>query len=130
MSNILPNLHYTKDHEWARLDHDGTVAIGITDYAQEALGEIVYVEVPSTGTEVTKEEAFGVVESTKSVSDLVAPVSGNVLEANKIPVDNPEVCNEDPYEEGWLIKIKPSDPSELDDLMDADEYEEYVGSIA
>ena len=130
MSKILPELHYTKDHEWARLEHDGSVVVGITDYAQESLGEIVYVDVPSKGTDVTKEEAFGVIESTKSVSDLLAPVSGEIAAQNTIVADSPEVCNEDPYEEGWLVKITPDDPSDLDDLMTADEYEDFVGSLS
>jgi glycine cleavage system H protein len=130
MSNIPEDLHYTREHEWARVDADGNVVIGITDYAQSSLGEIVYVELPEVGDGVTREEAFGVVESTKSVSDLLAPISGNVTETNGIPVDNPEVCNEDPYAEGWMVKIEPLDPSELDTLMGADEYEEYVSGLS
>ncbi len=130
MSNIPEDLHYTREHEWARVDSNGNVVIGITDYAQSSLGEIVYVELPEVGDSVTREEAFGVVESTKSVSDLLAPISGNVTETHGIPVENPEVCNEDPYEDGWMLKIEPIDPGELDQLMGADEYEEYVSGLS
>jgi len=126
MSNIPQELLYTKEHEWAKTEPGKVVAIGVTDHAQDLLGEIVYVELPEVNTEVTKDETFGVIESTKSVSDLYAPISGIVTEVNAIAVDGPEVVNEDPYEEGWLIKIQPSDPAELDDLMTADQYETFV----
>lgn len=128
MSNIPNELLYTKEHEWAKTEPGKVVAIGVTDHAQDQLGEIVYVELPEVGAEVTKDEAFGVIESTKSVSDLYAPISGTVEAVNSIAVDGPEVVNEDPYEEGWLIKIAPSDAAELDDLMTADEYEAFVES--
>ncbi|HLE25701.1 MAG TPA: glycine cleavage system protein GcvH [Thermodesulfobacteriota bacterium] len=118
-------LKYTKEHEWARVEDD-IVIIGITDYAQDALGEIVYIELPSEGDEVTKGETFGAVESTKSVSDLFAPISGEVVEVNEALLDSPEAINEDPYGEGWMVKVKPYDPSELDDLMDSDEYTEFI----
>ena len=126
MSNIPQELLYTKEHEWAKTEPGKVVSIGVTDHAQDLLGEIVYVELPEVNTEVTKDETFGVIESTKSVSDLYAPVSGIVTEVNSIVVDGPEVVNEDPYEEGWLIKIQPSDAAELDDLMTADQYETFV----
>ena len=126
MSNIPSELKYTKEHEWAKTEQGKVVSIGVTDHAQDLLGEIVYVELPEVNTEVTKDETFGVIESTKSVSDLYAPVSGIVTEVNSIVVDGPEVVNEDPYEEGWLIKIQPSDAAELDDLMTADQYETFV----
>ncbi|MER3445481.1 MAG: glycine cleavage system protein H [Candidatus Dadabacteria bacterium] len=125
MVEILDELKYTKEHEWVRLEDD-LVVIGITDYAQDALGEIVYIELPSEGDEVTKGNPFGAVESTKSVSDLYAPISGEVVEVNEALLDSPEVINEDPYGEGWMIKVKPYDVGEIQDLMDSDEYTEFV----
>jgi len=125
MVEIPEVLKYTKEHEWARVEDD-IVIIGITDYAQDALGEIVYIELPSEGDEVTKGETFGAVESTKSVSDLYAPISGEVVEVNEALLDAPEAINEDPYGEGWMVKVKPYDPSELEDLMDSDEYTEFI----
>ena len=119
------HFRYTKEHEWTRLEDD-LVVIGITDYAQDALGEIVYIELPSEGDEITKGNPFGAVESTKSVSDLYAPVSGEVVEVNETLLDSPEAINEDPYGEGWMIKVKPYDAGELQDLMDSDEYSEFV----
>jgi glycine cleavage system H protein len=125
MVEILEELKYTREHEWARLEDD-LVVIGITDYAQDALGEIVYIELPSEGDEITKGNPFGAVESTKSVSDLYAPVSGEVVEVNEALLDSPEAINEDPYGEGWMIKVKPYDIGELQDLMDSDEYTEFI----
>lgn len=125
MVEIPEVLKYTKEHEWARVEDD-IVIIGITDYAQDALGEIIYIELPSEGDEVTKGETFGAVESTKSVSDLYAPISGEVVEVNEALLDSPEAINEDPYGEGWMVKVKPYDPSELEDLMDSDEYTEFI----
>jgi glycine cleavage system H protein len=119
------DLKYSKEHEWARPEPDGLV-VGITDYAQESLGEIVYVELPDEGSKVSHGEAFGVVESTKAVSDLYAPVSGTVVEVNDTLLDNPELINEDPYEDGWLIRIDMSDQSELDKLLDAAEYANFI----
>ena len=119
------DLKYSTEHEWARLENDGLV-VGITDYAQESLGEIVYVELPDEGSKVSQGEAFGVVESTKAVSDLYAPVSGTVEEVNDTLLDNPELINEDPYEDGWLIRIAISDESELDKLMDAAGYARFL----
>jgi glycine cleavage system H protein len=119
------DLKYTKEHEWARLE-EGLVVIGITSYAQDALGEIVYVELPSEGDEITKGDPFGGVESTKSVSDLYAPLSGEVVEVNEALLDSPETINEDPYGAGWMIKVRPYDLSELEDLMDHEEYAEYI----
>ena len=123
--DVPKDLRYTKEHEWARLDGD-TVVVGITDYAQDSLGDVVYVELPEEGSEVSKDEPFGVVESVKAVSDLYAPISGNVVEVNDALVDSPEVINEDPYGEAWMIRIEPSDPSELDDLLSAEDYEKHV----
>jgi glycine cleavage system H protein len=125
MVEIPEVLKYTKEHEWARVEDD-LVIIGITDYAQDALGEIVYIELPSEGDEVTKGEPFGAVESTKSVSDLYAPISGEVVEVNEALLDSPEAINEDPYGEGWMVKVKPYDFGELEDLMDSDEYSDFI----
>ena len=119
------DLKYTKEHEWVLVE--GKVAtVGITDFAQDQLGDIVFVELPAVGDKVSKEDAFGVVESVKAVSDIYAPVSGKVLEVNDDLPDNPEMVNEDAYGDGWMIKIEMSDPEELQDLMSAAEYEEYV----
>lgn len=119
------DLKYSKEHEWARIENDGVV-VGITDYAQENLGEIVYVELPEEGSQVSSAEAFGVVESTKAVSDLYAPVSGTVTEVNDTLIDNPELINEDPYEDGWMIRIAMSDERELGKLLDAAQYAKFI----
>jgi glycine cleavage system H protein len=119
------DLKYTKEHEWLLVE--GTTAIvGITDYAQDRLGDVVYVELPAVGDKVSKEDAFGVVESVKAVSDVYAPVSGKVLEVNDDLPDNPNMINEDPYGDGWLIKVEMNDPEEVAELMTAEEYKEYV----
>ncbi|HXR36862.1 MAG TPA: glycine cleavage system protein GcvH [Candidatus Binataceae bacterium] len=124
---IPAGLKYSKEHEWVATEE--TVAtIGITDYAQDQLGEIVYVELPAVGDKISKDDAFGVVESVKAVSDIYAPVSGTVVEVNQELPESPEMINEDPYGDGWLVKVKVSDPSELDDLLDHDEYEELVAA--
>lgn len=123
--NFPANLKYTKDHEWIRVD--GEVAyVGITDYAQSELGEIVYVDITTEGETVAKEEVFGTIEAVKTVSDLFMPVSGEVIEANAELDDKPELVNEDVYGNGWLIKIALSDPSELDELLSAAEYEQLI----
>jgi glycine cleavage system H protein len=119
------NLKYHKEHDWARIEGDVAV-LGVTDYAQESLGDIVYIELPEVGAEVSAGTSYAEIESVKAVSDVYAPVSGTVLEANEEVVDAPELINESPYEDGWLIKIKLSDPSEADDLMTAEEYEEML----
>jgi len=121
------DLKYTKEHEWARLS-DGRITVGITDYAQDALGEVVFLELPEVGADVSKEDAFGVIESVKAANDLFAPVSGRVVEVNATVVDSPEMVNTDPYGEGWLIVVEPSDLAELDELMTSKEYAEYVRS--
>ena len=119
------DLKYSKEHEWIRVK--GNVAIvGITDYAQDQLGDIVMVELPGEGEVVTKDDAFGVVESVKSVSDVFAPVSGKVMESNDPLADSPGVINEDCYGEGWLVRIEMSDPADLNDLMDAKAYEAFL----
>ncbi len=118
-------LRYTREHEWALVEGN-TVTVGITDYAQDSLGDIVYLELPEEGTEVESHEPFGVIESVKAVSDLYAPVTGRVIEVNKDLVDQPEIINEDPYGEGWMIKIEMDDPSELDELLTAEEYRRFI----
>ncbi len=125
MANVVEELKYTNDHEWAHEEGE-VLVIGITDYAQDSLGEIVYIELPSEGDEITKGDPFGAVESTKAVSDLYAPVSGDVVEVNEALLDSPEIINSDPYGEGWMIKVKVYDPGELGDLMDFDGYTDFV----
>ncbi|HXF57080.1 MAG TPA: glycine cleavage system protein GcvH [Actinomycetota bacterium] len=119
------DLRYTEQHEWARKEGN-LVRVGITDYAQDQLGDIVYVEIPEVGTEVRAGEPLGEVESTKSVSEVYAPVSGRVVERNELLADSPEVVNEDPYGDGWMVLIEPSDPGELDELMDAERYRSFI----
>lgn len=124
--NIPSELKYTKDHEWIRVE--GEVAtVGITDFAQGELGDIVFVEIETEGETLDREETFGSVEAVKTVSDLFMPVSGEVLEFNEEIESSPELVNEDPYGKGWMVKIKLSDASELEDLLDASAYEELVG---
>jgi glycine cleavage system H protein len=119
------DLKYTREHEWVLID--GSIAtIGITDHAQHELGDVVFVELPAVGDRVEKTEAFGVVESTKAVSDVYAPLSGEVTEINDDLPDNPELINEDPYGDGWMIKIAVGDAADLDDLMSAEEYRKFV----
>ncbi len=119
------DLRYTREHEWARRK-GARVVVGITDFAQDQLGDVVYVELPDVGDPVKKGESCGVVESTKAVSELFAPMTGKVVEVNDPLSDAPETINEDPYEEGWMIVIEPSDPKELDALMDAKTYRAFV----
>ncbi|CAK7084226.1 MAG: Glycine cleavage system H protein [Parabacteroides sp.] len=123
--NFPADLKYTKDHEWIRVE--GNVGyVGITDYAQSELGEIVYVDITTEGETVEKEEVFGTIEAVKTVSDLFMPISGEVIEANAELDDKPELVNEDVYGNGWLIKISISDPAELDELLSAAEYEQLI----
>ncbi len=117
---------YTKEHEWARPNGDGTVTMGVTDYAQELLTDVVYVELPAMGRKAKQMQPIAVVESVKSVSDIFAPVSGEVTEVNKTLEATPELINKDAFGEGWIAKIKMDDPSELDGLMTAEGYEEYI----
>ncbi len=122
---VLAGLKYSKEHEWVALE--GQIAtIGITDQAQDRLGEIVYVELPGVGKKISKDDPFGIIESVKAASDIYAPVSGTVVEVNEDLPESPQVINEDPYGDGWLIKVRISDASELDDLMGDKEYEEMV----
>ena len=123
--NFPADLKYTKDHEWIRVDGD-VAYVGITDYAQGELGEIVFVDITTEGEVVAKEEVFGTIEAVKTAPDLSMPVSGEVIEANAELDDKPELVNEDVYGNGWLIKISVSDPSELDELMSAAEYEQMI----
>ena len=120
--NIPSDLKFTKDHEWIRIEGDEAI-IGITDFAQRELGDIVFVEIETEGEELDQEEVFGTVEAVKTVSDLFMPISGEVIEFNEKLETNPEVVNEDPYGEGWMIKIRVSDENELNELLSADEYE-------
>lgn len=123
------DLKYTREHEWVSID--GSVAtIGITDHAQEQLGDVVFVELPTVGDRVEKADAFGVVESTKAVSDVYAPLSGEVAEVNDDLPDNPELINEDPYGDGWMVKITLGDKADLEDLMTADEYRKFIEDAA
>ena len=122
---IPKDLKYSREHEWVRVEGD-TAVIGITDHAQEQLGEIVYLELPQKGEHLDKEEAFGVVESTKAVSDIYAPISGNVLEINSELVGDPGRLNKDPYEDGWLVKVKIEDKKDFDDLMSSKEYADFL----
>ncbi|MGH2739196.1 MAG: glycine cleavage system protein GcvH [Actinomycetota bacterium] len=122
-----PNeLRYTKEHEWADLDEENLVRVGISDFAQDALGDVVYVDLPDEGTEVRAGDAFGEVESTKSVSDLFSPVSGRVVARNTRLADAPQLVNEDPYGDGWMVIIEMSEPSELEALLEADAYRKLV----
>ncbi len=124
--NIPQNLKYTKDHEWVLVEGD-VATIGITDFAQGELGDIVYVEIETEGEVLSQEEVFGSVEAVKTVSDLFMPISGEIIEFNGALESSPEVVNSDPYGDGWMIKVKVSDPSELDSLMDAAAYSELIG---
>lgn len=123
--NVPDNLKYTKEHEWVRIE-DNCVYIGITDHAQEQLGDIVFVELPDEGTTLEKTASFGVVESVKAVSDVYAPLSGKVVETNEALTENPESVNEDCYGEGWLIKLELNDKDELNQLMDPTQYEAFI----
>ena len=125
MSHVPDDLRYTADHEWARQE-DGRVRIGITDYAQDALGDVVFVQLPEPGTSVQAGESFSEVESTKSVSDIYAPVAGVVAEVNAELTDTPQRLNDDPYGEGWICVIEPSDPSAFGQLLDADGYRKLI----
>ncbi|MBN2427200.1 MAG: glycine cleavage system protein GcvH [Deltaproteobacteria bacterium] len=122
---IPEELKFTEDHEWVLVEDD-IVTVGITDFAQESLGDIVFVELPNVGAKVDAGKAFGVVESVKAVSDVYAPISGQVVEINEELPDAPEVINTSPYEDGWMVKIKVEDLADLDDLMDANAYQEFL----
>jgi glycine cleavage system H protein len=123
---IPEDLRYTENHEWVRMEPDGTVTIGITDYAQDALGDVVFVDLPEVGRATEAGEVFAEVESTKSVNDVYAPVAGTVASANALLVDAPETINDDPYGEGWFVKLEPSGDVHLDELMDGDAYRGFT----
>ncbi len=129
--NVPENLKYTNEHEWVSVDEDGNVVIGITDFAQSELGELVYVEVDTVGDTVEKDEVFGTVEAVKTTSDLFMPIDGEILEFNpdldENEGDEPGLINSDPYGKGWVVKAKPTDPSQLESLLSAEEYKEMIG---
>ena len=126
MMNVPEDLKYTKDHEWVRVEGD-YVVVGITDFAQKELGDIVYVDVDTEGDTIEQEEVFGSVEAVKTVSDLMMPVSGEIVTFNEVLEDEPELVNSDPYGRGWMIKVLVSDFTELDSLLSADQYKELIG---
>ena len=121
------DLRYSREHEWARSEN-GRVRVGITDFAQDALGDVVYVDLPEPGTQVSAGQPFGEVESTKSVSDVYAPVSGTIVERNGALEEKPELVNEQPYGDGWLVAIEPSAPADLEELLDSNAYKEHTSS--
>jgi len=123
MSEIPTDLRYTSSHEWVRLEEDGTVTIGISDHAQEALGDIVFVELPEVDSTIAQGDACCVVESVKAASDIYMPISGEVVDTNQALVDEPEIINTSPYDNGWIFKIKPADEDDIEQLMDASSYE-------
>lgn len=124
--NVPENLQYTEEHEWVGIEDD-VATIGITDYAQSELGDIVFIELPSVGDTITKGDSFGTIEAVKAVSDLFAPISGEVLEVNEDLSDTPEKINESPYDEGWMIRVRIDDESELETLLSADAYSDVIG---
>lgn len=128
MSDIRKELKYLSSHEWARVEEDGTVTIGITDHAQDALGDVVYVETPEVGSRVVLGEEAGTVESVKAASDIYSLVSGEVIAVNDALEESPEIVNSSPYDEGWFFRVKPDDLAELDEAMDASEYREMLES--
>ena len=130
MSEIPVELKYTKSHEWVRQEDDGSVIVGITAHAQDLLGDMVYVEVPEPDTKASAEEAVAVVESVKAASDVYCPINGEITEGNEALADAPELVNNDPFGEGWIMRIQPDDVAELDQLMDADAYAEMIAEEA
>jgi glycine cleavage system H protein len=129
MSDVPENLKFTKDHEWLVQDNDISFVVGITDHAQDSLGDVTFVELPEIGTSFSRGEVFGVVESVKAASDLYMPVGGEILEVNEELGDSPEKLNESPYGDGWIIKIKSNASEELSSLLTADQYKEEIGKI-
>lgn len=126
MSEIRKELKYLATHEWARVEEDGSVTVGITDHAQQALGDVVFVETPEVGSTLAVGEETGVVESVKAASDIYSPVSGKVIAVNEALEDSPEIINDSPYDDGWFFRIQPDDLSELDDALDAAAYREQI----
>lgn len=130
MSNVPAELSYTSEHEWvSALTAEGTVRVGITDHAQDALGDVVYVDLPSVGDSVAAEDSFGEIESTKSVSDLFAPIAGEIVAANEGLEDDPALVNSDPYGEGWIIEIRPENADDLANLLDAEAYKAELDKL-
>ncbi|BCD99733.1 glycine cleavage system protein GcvH [Marinagarivorans cellulosilyticus] len=127
MSEVRAELKYLESHEWARVEADGTVTVGITDHAQAALGDVVFVEVPEVGAEVTAGSEAGVVESVKAASDIYSPISGEVIAVNAALEDAPETVNGSPYDDGWFFKVQPTELEELDNALDAEAYQEAIG---
>ena len=125
MANVPEDLHYSKDHEWVRVDGDQAI-IGITDYAQNSLGDVVYVELPKVGEEFGAHEPFGSVESVKAVSEVFTPIAGAIVTINEALADEPEIVNSDPYGQGWMIRVMMANPSEVDSLLTAAEYEDFT----
>jgi len=123
MSELPTDLRYTSSHEWVRLEEDGTVTVGITDHAQDALGDLVFVEPPEIGTELSQGEACCVIESVKAASDIYMPITGEIVDTNQSLVDEPEIINSSPYDDGWIFKIQPADEDDIEQLMDASTYE-------
>ncbi len=126
MSEIPSDLKYTKSHEWVRVEDDGSMTVGITDDAQKLLGDLVFVELPEVGNDVIAGDECGVVESVKAASDIYSPVAGEVIAVNEELIDTPEIINQDPYNNGWIYRIQPTNDHDIDDLLDADAYEEHV----
>ncbi len=127
MSNIPADLHYAKSHEWVKRESDGTITIGITDYAQNSLGDITYVQTPKVGSKLKAGDVFGVVESVKAASDLYAPMAGEVVAINEQLDQKPETVNQDPYSAGWMLKLRPDAPLSTDGLLDAEAYGKLIG---
>ncbi len=125
--NIPADLKYTKDHEWIKVESGNIAVVGVTDFAQGELGDVVYVEIETQGETIAKEEVFGTIEAVKTVSDLFMPVGGEILEVNGALDGNPEAVNKDPYGAGWMVKIKMNDPSEINGLLSADQYKALIG---
>ncbi len=125
-----PDLKYSKEHEWVRSESDSVVVMGITEFAQDSLGDVVVVEIPDEDAELTQGEKMGEIESVKAVSDLYSPVSGKVIKRNESLIDNPELVNEGPFEQGWMLKVEIKDASELDNLLSADDYNSFLKSGA
>ena len=124
MNEIPGDLKFKKSHEWVRVEQDGTVTVGISDHAQDLLGDIVFVELPDIGTQINAEDEVAIVESVKAASDVYSPISGEIIEVNEILLDNPETINESPYSDGWFYKIQPDDLDEINELLSPEEYGE------
>ncbi|MFL2727903.1 MAG: glycine cleavage system protein GcvH [Gammaproteobacteria bacterium] len=122
MNEIPGDLRFKKSHEWVRVEADGSVTIGISDHAQDLLGDIVFVELPEIGTQMSAEDEVAIVESVKAASDVYSPISGEIIEVNEVLLDNPEIINESPYHEGWFYKLQPSDSEEIDELLSPEQY--------